>query len=156
MNSISFHLLYSFCIFLEFVISNIKGNYWLFCKLQFLWHHSQIKVQYLESFSDRFQLWTWLFHDNCLIFQTKNRVYSWAVYLSSMHKPMIKLRFKWLYLIFFQFSEINVGEGFRQWISHCTAISLFVRLRLKNVFVLCQQENNLLKINLLHICGNLL
>ena len=143
MNDISLHLLHFFCIFLEFAISSVRGTYWLFGKLQFLYYHSPIKVEYLGTFSDWFQLWNWFFHDNCLTFQTKNHVYSWVVHLRITHKPTTKIRFKWIYLIFFQLSELNVGESYRQRTSHCAAISALF-------------NNSLLKINLLHIFGNLL
>ena len=55
----------------------------------------------------------------------------------AIHKPKIKHRFNWFYLIFFQFNEIYVGESYRQRTPHCAAISLFVKLRLKNVSALC-------------------
>ena len=54
---ISPHLLHFVCIFLGFAISSVKGIYWLFGKLQFL-YHSPIKIEYLGTSSDWFQLWT--------------------------------------------------------------------------------------------------
>ena len=116
MNEISLHILLFFCIFLEFAASSVWGIYYLCSKLHFLWYHSPIKVEYLGTFSNWFHLWTWIFHDNCFNFQTKNHAIN--IFESSTYhvicKSTIKFSFNWLYLIFFQFSEINVRKSYQQ------------------------------------------